>query len=51
MVFFKNYSIHDSALNLDLTLAIACLPKVGSKFKVESANVVHDNHFAKHCNG
>ena len=37
-------------LNLGLTLATACPPKVDSKFKVELSNVVRDNHFAKQCN-
>ena len=45
------HSIHDSPLNFDLTLATACLPEVGSKFKVESSNIVRNNHFAKHCIG
>ena len=32
----KRYSTHNSPLNFDLTLAIVCLPKVGSMFRVES---------------
>ena len=32
----ERHSSHDSPLNFNLTLAIACLPKVGSKFRVES---------------
>ncbi len=48
---FMRHSIYDSPLNLDLTLATACPPEVGSKFKVESSNIVRDNHFTKHCIG
>ena len=40
---------HYRYLTQDLTLDIACLPKVGSKFRVESRVKwrIRDNHFAK----
>ena len=40
---------HDRYLTQDLTLDIACLPKVSSKFRVESRVkwCICDNHFAK----
>ena len=37
----ERHSTHTSPLNFDLTLAIACLPKVGSKFWVESGFECH----------